>query len=283
MISPLITGLEEACFCCIAPGTRIRSHLHHFFQLDVVLDGSVSITLEDRLEKHCRGGDCVLIPPLVLHGYETKAGFRQATFKFFLAPRFWALFDCGRRRARLPGFLLDGLESGARKLSGGHPLDASRIAALLTLCLGEMSDLPAGNNASPDNLDPFREKLWPLLEDIAREPFRRWTVSGMAARCHMQGDHFSRCFQKVLERAPRAYLVQARMHLAAELLLGGGNLTIEAVADRCGYSSLHAFTRAFTRTIGLSPAAYRRTPGDFFGSDSGKSLSFRGKDTRASL
>jgi AraC-like DNA-binding protein len=278
MIFPLVAGLEETCFGRIDSQTHVPSHLHHFFQLDVILEGTVTVTLENRIKQNCRRGDCLLIPPLVLHGYDTRQGFRQATFKFFLTPRFWTLFNGPAQCIRLSEPLLKNLEMAARTLSGKNPVDGSRILAMLTLCLGEVSDYSAEKPLSPDNLDAFREKLWPLLEKIAQEPLRKWTVSEMAARCHLQADYFSRSFQKVLGKTPRDYLLEVRMREAAGLLLGGGNLTIEAVADKSGYFSLHAFTRAFKQAIGLSPAAYRRTPPEFARSDSVKSLSFRGKD-----
>ncbi|MEJ2378731.1 MAG: helix-turn-helix domain-containing protein [Pseudolabrys sp.] len=52
------------------------------------------------------------------------------------------------------------------------------------------------------------------------------------------------------------YLSQWRIHLAAASLAQAG-VTISEAAAEVGYASESAFYRAFQRTLGLSPAAWR--------------------------
>lgn len=102
------------------------------------------------------------------------------TFKFHLAAKFWTLFSRAVPCVCLPRPLLDGLELVVQKLSGDEALDSSRALSVLTLCLGEISEFSSGVTERPDIADPLREKLWPLLERVVREPFRRWTADKMA-------------------------------------------------------------------------------------------------------
>lgn len=60
------------------------------------------------------------------------------------------------------------------------------------------------------------------------------------------------------------YLAQWRMQLAAERLRNTTD-TLAEIADRIGYSSESAFSRAFKRLVGVPPNTYRE--GDTGGPD----------------
>jgi AraC-like DNA-binding protein len=53
------------------------------------------------------------------------------------------------------------------------------------------------------------------------------------------------------------YLAQWRMQLAAGRL-STGSAKVAAIAEEVGYESEEAFSRAFKRVMGVSPAAWRR-------------------------
>jgi AraC-like DNA-binding protein len=53
------------------------------------------------------------------------------------------------------------------------------------------------------------------------------------------------------------YLAQWRMQLAAGRL-ATSNIKVAAIAEEVGYESEEAFSRAFKRLMGVSPAAWRR-------------------------
>jgi AraC-like DNA-binding protein len=82
-------------------------------------------------------------------------------------------------------------------------------------------------------------------------------VEEMAAVAGLSKAHFSREFQRVFGESPYAYLLTRRLERAAALLRS----TDRSISDIClsvGLTSLGSFTTSFTRTFGLSPAAYRR-------------------------
>ena len=54
------------------------------------------------------------------------------------------------------------------------------------------------------------------------------------------------------------YLARWRMQLAARMLADGA-AKVAAVALEVGYDSEAAFSRAFKKIVGASPAAWRRT------------------------
>jgi AraC-like DNA-binding protein len=62
---------------------------------------------------------------------------------------------------------------------------------------------------------------------------------------------------EVTEDPPMQYLTRWRMQLAARLLAEGTS-KVASVAREVGYDSEAAFSRAFKKTAGMSPAAWRR-------------------------
>lgn len=84
----------------------------------------------------------------------------------------------------------------------------------------------------------------------------RLTVDDLARAAGLSRAHFSREFRNAFGESPHAYLLTRRLERAATLL----RQTDRSVADICfsvGLQSVGSFTTSFTRTFGVSPAAYR--------------------------
>jgi AraC-like DNA-binding protein len=61
----------------------------------------------------------------------------------------------------------------------------------------------------------------------------------------------------LVRHEPMQYLTQWRLQLAANLL-ASTTAKVSAIGEQVGYESEAAFSRAFKRATGRSPAAYRR-------------------------
>lgn len=99
-------------------------------------------------------------------------------------------------------------------------------------------------------------RLGRVLVAVHREPGRAWTVAGMAAVADSSRSVFAERFTRLLGLAPLAYVTQLRMRLARQWI-DEKHLSIDTVAWQLGYSSQAAFTRAFKRTTGTTPAMAR--------------------------
>ncbi|MBV8780065.1 MAG: substrate-binding domain-containing protein [Phycisphaerae bacterium] len=66
-----------------------------------------------------------------------------------------------------------------------------------------------------------------------------------------------RQFELKLGRTPREEILRVQLGQASHLLLQTGKKLPE-IAEHCGFSCASALGRAFTRSFGVSPAAYRR-------------------------
>lgn len=95
-----------------------------------------------------------------------------------------------------------------------------------------------------------------VLQVIHDRPFEAWTLQRLAAECGMSRSVLAERFAKFTGEPPLSYLTRWRMQLAAQLLQNGEK--VAAVADTVGYRSETAFQRAFKKSVGETPAMWRR-------------------------
>ncbi|CAH0289123.1 RCS-specific HTH-type transcriptional activator RclR [Pseudomonas sp. Bi70] len=96
---------------------------------------------------------------------------------------------------------------------------------------------------------------------LHRQPGREWTVAELAAQSHVSRSVFAQRFQATIGVPPLRYATELRMRLASQLL-SSEKLSIETVAQRLGYTSQAAFSRAFKRINGQPPGASRQVPSE---------------------
>jgi AraC-like DNA-binding protein len=92
---------------------------------------------------------------------------------------------------------------------------------------------------------------------IHRDPSRPWTLASLAAEAAMSRSAFAARFTERVGEPAMQYLARWRMHVA-RTWLREGNVRLGELADRLGYQSEAAFSRAFKRLVGISPGAARR-------------------------
>jgi AraC-like DNA-binding protein len=106
-------------------------------------------------------------------------------------------------------------------------------------------------------------RLAGALLALHQQPGRHWTVAQLAERCNTSRSAFADRFQVTIGMAPLRYVTELRIRLASQWLTLE-KLPIEEVAQRLGYTSQAAFSRAFKRITGKTPGLSRkvRQPGD---------------------
>lgn len=136
-----------------------------------------------------------------------------------------------------------------------------RIAELLFMgaLRAYMCNLPANASGWLAGLrDPVVGRA---LQALHAQPCRRWTVDELAAAVASSRSALTAHFADVLGEAPMHYLARLRMSLAAREL-SDSHKSLAAVASNVGYDSPAAFQRAFKRSFGTPPAAWRRSAGE---------------------
>ena len=164
------------------------------------------------------------------------------------------------RGARGPA--LEGLEVARRMLlvemqspSQGSAVMVARILDLLLIQI--LRAWAAGTDAEPNwlagALDP---QIGPALSAIHRDPGRDWTVEELARACSLSRSAFAARFVARVGKPPAGYLAYVRLDAAAGLLRDT-SLPVTRIAEKVGYMSEAAFSRAFTRRYGTAPARWR--------------------------
>jgi AraC-like DNA-binding protein len=94
------------------------------------------------------------------------------------------------------------------------------------------------------------------LSVLHDRPTHPWSLDELAQEVGASRSLVAERFHHFVGVPPMQYLARWRMQLAASLL-SGTNLGISQVAERVGYGSEAALSRAFKRLVGVAPSAWR--------------------------
>lgn len=152
------------------------------------------------------------------------------------------------------------LRAGVRESMTSRPGGQSTLAKLAELMLVEALRRHA------DNLPPGSKGWLAGARDVNvgralalmhGDPGRTWTVKELAREVALSRSALAERFAALVGKPPIQYLIRWRLALAARSLRSGAE-AISRVAERSGYDSEAAFSRAFKRQFGVPPAAWRR-------------------------
>jgi AraC-like DNA-binding protein len=94
------------------------------------------------------------------------------------------------------------------------------------------------------------------LAVLHADPRRDWTLESLAREAGLSRSAFATRFSGYIGMAPMQYLTRWRLQLAASQL-SETDTGIAMIAERAGYESEAAFSRAFRKAVGMPPAAWR--------------------------
>jgi AraC family transcriptional regulator len=135
----------------------------------------------------------------------------------------------------------------------GHSLSAHLVHRYSATSL-RLRTAPDG---APKPLD--NKRLSRVAEFIRTHIEEEFTVADLSQIACMSVAHFSRSFKAATGRAPHEYVSGERLELAKRLLLASDRSLLD-IAFSTGFSSQANFNRAFRRSVGTTPGAYRIRP-----------------------
>jgi AraC-like DNA-binding protein len=95
------------------------------------------------------------------------------------------------------------------------------------------------------------------LTALHRNPARNWTLESLSHEVGLSRSALAERFTQLVGQPPIQYLMNWRMQLAANYLLRTTD-GVAAIAERVGYESEAAFSRAFKKAVGVSPSEWRK-------------------------
>ncbi|SDP12762.1 AraC-like ligand binding domain-containing protein [Paenibacillus sp. yr247] len=101
-----------------------------------------------------------------------------------------------------------------------------------------------------------QSKIAASMEAIQKDSSRNWSTPELAAISGYHPTYFAELFREATGYSPKHYLVLERVKQAQLLLLQ--EQSIETVAMKMGYSSIHYFCRNFKSITGLTPSEFKQ-------------------------
>lgn len=118
---------------------------------------------------------------------------------------------------------------------------------------GNQAQFSAHLSAQFASRDPLRDvQRW-----IAEHPEEDLSVESLAFRASLSPRHFARAFAAETGVTPGQYVDRTRVEAARRHLEDSAQGVAE-ISRACGYGTPEAMRRAFIRSLGVSPAEYRR-------------------------
>lgn len=148
------------------------------------------------------------------------------------------------------------LDEQAHPKEGSNALTAACMSAVMVYFFRRIGD---GNATALPWLQALQDpRLGRAVDAMLQDCGRPWSLDTLAEVAGMSRSAFADRFAKAFGNTPMALLHELRMNLAARLL-NDRNLTMDAVAQRVGFSSRSHFSQAFSNHHGVSPAAARKS------------------------
>ena len=270
-----------------APGSLVLFH--------IVAEGQCWIALQDGARRYLSGGDVVVMPYADAYASGSEEDANPVSITALLPPPPWIEFPqidyggdgentrmvCGYLRG--DAVLFDPVLRALPPLFVVRPTGpaAAWVTASVEYAMQATQLAPSGmNQRLPELL--FTEVLgiylkesgdleltgWlaalrdpvvgPALSVLHTRPAHDWTVTELAHTVATSKTVLIDRFNLLLGRPPIRYLTEWRLNLASGLLRTTES-GITEIAGRVGYTSEEAFSRAFKRALGQSPAYWRNS------------------------
>jgi len=263
----------------------------HLISYHILLEGACWGGLEDGPLVRMEAGDAIVFPHGSAHRMSSAEAFQLTPRRHEAAHRYPETLRIGPSGPRDATFLCGFLGCDVRPF---NPLLASlpRTMHLRGVGAGWLSWFPAQAIAESrqaregsqtvltrmaelmfieavrqhlENLPPLLvgwlagirdEVVGPALLRLHEQPSRRWTLAELAKATASSRTVLAERFSQLIGIPPILYLTRWRLQLAAEQLLST-SAKVATIGLRVGYESEAAFSRAFKRETGMSPAAWR--------------------------
>jgi|GEM_PF-4028552 len=244
-----------------------ESHLQDFYEILICFGGNALQTIgDDAAAMEC--GDIYLICPDVVHSYFQKPVCQCSCI---LITKSLIEHDKNLREI-LTGMLPKGSSARYIKLFAddynlqllktflnlismewivSRPAVIQRQRNYLIGALTLISSLPVNDTIS----NPILEAKLLIDRDFTSDI----KIKDIAETCGYSVRHFTRIFTQRFGISPKAYIIDMRLHFAISLLLEN-QLTIQKIAEMCGYCDSTHFSKEFKQKYKMLPSVYRRYP-----------------------
>lgn len=224
-------------------------HMHQCFELAIILDGKMNISVDNRVY-NLTAGEAVLIFPNQLHSLSSD---KSRHMLFIFSPKIVQSFTVKY--------------SGMQPLSSKFKLDSYMINALdrldpddsIIAVKGLLYSISASFEKQVNFSSSYNDKDNLLLKIFGFVDTNYRSECSLLDAAHAIGyDHayISRYFKKATGMSYNSYVNICRLNHASYLLKNSESSILECAVES-GYKSLRSFNRNFKEYFGITPQEYR--------------------------
>ncbi len=136
-----------------------------------------------------------------------------------------------------------------------HYVKSAALSLLFSFCSAFQPEAPS-SGLGISGYKPAAYALNRAIRFVKDNLSHSMTLTEMAAYLHLSSRHLSRLFQQELGMSYIHFVQQEKIRRAV-YLLKHSDLSLIEIAEKSGFSSIHYFTRSFSRTMGMPPGKYR--------------------------
>lgn len=241
--SPDYLKIEKGTDFCFPP------HLHQCYEIIVILDGEMRITVDER-EFWLQAGQSMLIFPNQIHSLHSE---HSRHLLGIFSPRLVQAYS-SRVSGRIPednrftpdGYLVQALE----RLDQAGTVEKKGV--LYSLC----GQFHRAAQYQPRNIDNHNllYRIFSFVEEAFAE---ECTLAELAATVGYDYSYLSRFFKKTVGLSFNAYVNHYRLSHACYLMENSDRSILQCALES-GFSSVRSFNRNFKEQFGVTPAQYRK-------------------------
>lgn len=167
------------------------------------------------------------------------------------------LFLQSNLMAKMPLAAMPSLEYAASMLASASSATRQRLnTQMLPMIVLQVADAMMEQDALWRQVSHSRLNTTELQRLIDAAPERNLSNEWLAQYFNMSESHFYTVCQAQLGLSPQKYILQRKLQ-QAQSLLRSSRLPVALIAQRFGFASTSAFSRAYRKTLGHSPAQER--------------------------
>ena len=257
-------GVERLSYLTVCHHKFSPEHTHTLLQALWVLNGELLIKVGDNTYA-LHSGMLIVLPAGLLH--QPLPSSQHPAVEMLDLRLFPPLANyLALKMTGLTGFFSrQAIKSPIEKLttlcSKRQPADAALLMSEIWMLLSCVGSKPATRRRStessqilPESTDSRIHAAEAVMRLYLEKPL---SIKNIAEQVNLSSTHLTRLFLQARHMSPGVAFRKMRLERSAELL-GGSCLSVKEIAERCGFTGVNQFVRAFGREFGVSPGLFRK-------------------------
>lgn len=253
--------------CSVQTVGNTDPHMHDVFELDMVLSGTCTLSL-DGILYNLEPDDVFSVDPHTMHELKgpdailVTIRFDQTPFENILPNPLHPRFDCNSRAHgnseaydQLRRLIARIVKNNADKQLGYELRSHAMIYELMDLFFNNFRiENSSATDAKSHRYALRISEISKIISERYKEPF---SLTDLAEAVHLSPPYLSRFFTQQFGMSFLAYLTKYRLGKATNDLINTQK-TIEEISADNGFPNSHAFVQAFKNGYNELPSVYRR-------------------------